>query len=98
MITKQEALAITTYDEFDKRRDEFEGFNWDKETTRHILSLFPVIENYTEEELYRTHPYEQCTSGCVHWGGYNGCGLYRKVFDRLPIQDNGMQCPYREEL
>ncbi len=57
MITKQEALAITTYDEFDKRRDEFEGFNWDKETTRYILSLFPEPSGCTEE-LYRTHPYE----------------------------------------
>lgn len=97
MITKQEALAITTYEEFDRRREEFEGFSWDKETHRHILSLFHVLENYTEEELYRTHPYEQCTSGCANWGGYDGCGLYRKVFDKLPIQSDDMPCPYRKE-
>lgn len=95
-MTKQEALAITTYEEFDKRRDEFKGFECDKETHAHLWSLFPEPSGCTEE-LYRTHPYEQCTSGCVHWGGYNGCGLYRKVFDKLPIQSDEMQCPYREK-
>lgn len=96
MITKQEALAIATYEEFDRKRKEFEGFDWDKETIDYIMSLFPKPSG-CKEELYRTHPYEQCTSGCVHWGGYNGCGLYRKVFDKLPIQSDEMQCPYREK-
>lgn len=96
MITKQEALAITTYEEFDRRRKEFEGFNWDKETIDYIMSLFPEPSGY-KGELYRTRPYEQCTSGCANWGGYDGCKLYPEVFDKLPIQSDDMPCPYRKE-
>lgn len=96
MITKQEALAITTYEEFDRRRDEFKGFECDKETRDHLWSLFPEPSGY-KGELYRTHPYEQCTSGCTNWGGYDGCGLYPEVFDKLPIQSDDMSCPYRKE-
>ena len=96
MITKQEALAITTYEEFDRRREEFEGFNWDKETRDHLWSLFPEPGRF-KGGLYRTRPYEQCTSGCVNWGGYDGCRLYPEVFDKLPIKSDDIPCPYRKE-
>lgn len=95
-MTKPEALAITTYEEFDRRRSEFKEFNWDKETINYIMSLFPEPSGY-KGELYRTKPYQQCTSGCANWEGYNGCGLYHKVFDKLPVQSEEMQCPYRKE-
>lgn len=55
MLKKEEVLAIKTYEEFDRRRDEFEGTEMDKEMFEHIAKLFPKV-TASKEELYRTPP------------------------------------------
>ena len=50
-MTKEEFMKITTYEEFDRRRDEIRGIEYDKEMLIHSLKLFPKASN-TKEELY----------------------------------------------
>ena len=50
-MTKEEFMKITTYEEFDRRREEFKEMEFDKEMNIHALKLFPKASN-TKEELY----------------------------------------------
>ena len=56
MTDKEKFLSIKTYEEFDRRREEFRGLPMDKEILEHTSKLFGKIENYTEEELYKNPP------------------------------------------
>lgn len=95
MTQKEKFLKIETYEEFDRRREEFKGLGLaDLEVRKHLSKIFGKASD-TKEELYRTRPYDQCTSGCAHWGGYNGCGLYREVFKEKPDLSDGKLCSYR---
>lgn len=37
---KKELLKIETYEEFDRRRDEFDNLPFDEETMKHLTKLF----------------------------------------------------------
>lgn len=41
---RDELLSIMTYDEFDKRREEFEDIEWDSEMSEHIFNLSPEVD------------------------------------------------------
>lgn len=56
MTKKEEFLNIKTYEEFDRRREEFRELPMDKEIIEHTSKLFGKLKNYTEEELYTTLP------------------------------------------
>lgn len=53
MSAKEDFLAIKDYEEYDKRRDEFNGLDWsgkDKEVSKHWSDLMPKLrENYQNE-------------------------------------------------
>lgn len=56
MNKKEMFLAIKTYEEFDKRREEFRGLTLkDPEIRRHLSDIFPKVSN-TKEELYSYLP------------------------------------------
>lgn len=46
MSLKEEFLKIKTYEEYDKRRDEFEDLDIrDKEILNHLDDIYPTLEN-----------------------------------------------------
>ncbi len=46
MNIKEKFLEVKTYEEFDKRREEFRGIDVsDKEILDHLDSLFPKVDN-----------------------------------------------------
>jgi hypothetical protein len=46
MSVKEEFLKIKTYEEYDKRRDEFRGMDiMDKEIIQHLNDLYPTLDN-----------------------------------------------------
>ena len=48
-------LKITTYEEFDRRREEFCGLKMDEDVKSHLSEIFPKC--YAgKEELYKTQP------------------------------------------
>lgn len=55
MTKKEELLAINTYEEYDRRREEFKGVKPDKEMFEHIANLFPKTTT-SKEELYKNPP------------------------------------------
>ena len=56
MDKKEKFLAIKTYDEFNRRRDEFKGLSLkDVEVRKHLSDIFPKISD-TKEELYSYLP------------------------------------------
>lgn len=55
MSLKEELLKITTYEEFDLRREEFRGLKMDEDVKNHLSNIFPKC--YAgKEELYKTQP------------------------------------------
>lgn len=62
MITKDDFMKIDTYEEFNKRREEFRGLKMDKEMLKHACSLFPKASS-AKEELYKTPPSKGGTIG-----------------------------------
>lgn len=56
MTAKEKFLEIDTYEEFDRRREEFRDLRMsDKEVREHIAKIFPKC--YAgKEELYKTKP------------------------------------------
>lgn len=55
MSQKEELLNITTYEEFDRRREEFRGLKMDEDVKDHLSKIFPKC-NGVKEELYKTRP------------------------------------------
>ncbi len=90
MTDKEKFLELKSYEEFDKRREEFRMLKFDKDIVEHMSKIFPKSPN-PPEELYRTRPYEQCKK-CKNWKGYNGCGLYPGIFKEKPDLSDGKIC------
>lgn len=58
MTKKEKFLAVKTYEEFDRRRKEFEGLTAkDPDVLRHLSDIFPKLSN-TKEELCKNPPGE----------------------------------------
>ena len=55
MSLKEELLKITTYEEFDQRREEFRGLKMDEDVKDHLSKIFPKCYG-GKEELYKTRP------------------------------------------
>ena len=55
MTKREERLRIESYEEFDKRREEFRGIKIDKELFDNISKMFPKASN-TKEELFKIPP------------------------------------------
>lgn len=55
MTKREEILRIESYEEFDKRREEFRGIKIDKELFDNISKMFPKVSN-TKEELFKIPP------------------------------------------
>lgn len=55
MSQKEELMKITTYEEFDRRREEFRGLKMDDDVKKHLSNIFPRCYGGTEE-LYKTRP------------------------------------------
>ena len=55
MSLKEELLKITTYEEFDQRREEFRGLEMDDDVKTHLSKIFPKCY-VGKEELYKTWP------------------------------------------
>ena len=53
MSLKEELLKITTYEEFDQRREEFRGLKMDDDVKTHLSKIFPKCY-VGKEELYKT--------------------------------------------
>lgn len=49
MTQKEAFLEIQSFEEYQKRRKEFEGLDMDSEVREHIEALFPRTSNTTEE-------------------------------------------------
>ncbi len=61
MSLKEEFLKISTYEEYDKRREEFRNLVRDKEVLNHLNELYPTLDNSDFEngiitEVYKKHP------------------------------------------
>lgn len=95
MTKREEFFNIKTYEEFDRRREEFRGMPMDQEILRHASKLFGRSPNL-HEELYRTPPLKQCRK-CRNWKEFNGCGIYPQVLKEIPVKDGEeVPCQYRE--
>ena len=55
MNQKEELLKITTYEEFDRRREEFRGLKMDEDVKDHLSKIFPMCYG-GKEEIYKTRP------------------------------------------
>ncbi len=56
MTAKEKFLTVESYEEFDRRRDEFKELKMtDKEVREHVRKIFPKVSD-TKEELYKTPP------------------------------------------
>lgn len=95
MTKREEFLNIKTYEEFDRRREEFRTMPVDQEILRHASELFGKSPN-PQEELYRTPPLPWCKD-CLNWGGFNGCSLYPHILKKMPGQSDGTSCPYHKD-
>ncbi len=62
MTKKEKLLAIDTYEEYNRRRNEFKGIKADKEMLDHIAKLFPETTT-SKEELFKTPPSKGGTIG-----------------------------------
>lgn len=58
MTDKEKILAIKTYEEFDKRRNEFDTIDvTDKEILSHLDSIFPKVKNgFRDNVIYDVTP------------------------------------------
>lgn len=66
MTVKELFLNIETYEEFDKRREEFKKLEMDKDVLEHMSKMFPKVSD-TKEELYSYRP-----DGSLMLGGKGG--------------------------
>lgn len=66
MTVKELFLKIETYEEFDKRRDEFKELEMDKDILEHMSKIFPKASD-TKEELYSYR-----SDGSLMLGGKGG--------------------------
>ncbi len=55
MTQKETFLKIDSYEEYQRRREEFKGLEVDEDVRDHIKRLFPKVSN-TKEELFKTRP------------------------------------------
>ena len=55
MTQKETFLKIDSYEEYQRRREEFKGLEVDEDVRDHIKRLFPKASN-TKEELFKTRP------------------------------------------
>ncbi len=55
MSKKEQLLSITTYEEFNRRREEFRGLELDEDIKNHLSKIFPQCYG-GKEELYKTCP------------------------------------------
>lgn len=55
MTAKEKFLQLKSYEEFDKRREEFKGLKPDKEIIAHFTKITPKSPN-PPHELYKTKP------------------------------------------
>ncbi len=55
MTKKKIFLQLSSYEEFDKRREEFAGLKFDRDIVHHMSEIFPKPSN-TKEELYSFLP------------------------------------------
>lgn len=55
MTAKEKFLQIKTYEEFDRRREEFMELDCDKEVIKHLDVLFAGVQN-PPYELYKKQP------------------------------------------
>lgn len=95
MTEKEKFLKLDSYEEFDRRREEFKNLKFDKDILSHMAKIFP-IKNSTKEELHRTPPLEQCKN-CRNWQVFNGCSLYPGVLKEFPMKDKEeIPCQYCE--
>ena len=53
MTIKEKFLMLKSYEEFDKRREEFKGLKMDSDVLEHMGKIFPTVSG-TKEELFRT--------------------------------------------
>ena len=53
MTEKERFLSLKSYEEFDRRRQEFRTLKFDKEIVDHMSKIFPKPSE-TTEELYKT--------------------------------------------
>lgn len=52
MTKKEQFLSVTSYEEFDKRREEFKDLETDKDVLEHMKKIFPRVSN-TKKELFK---------------------------------------------
>lgn len=62
MTPKERFMKISSYQELQKRKEEFKGVKMDRDMLKHASSLFPKATN-TTEELYKTPPSKGGTIG-----------------------------------
>lgn len=48
---KEEFLKIKTFEEFDKRRNEFDDMEWDEELSEHFHTFFQDANDFDEDGL-----------------------------------------------
>ncbi len=53
MTEKEKFLNLKSYEEFNKRRNEFNNLKFDEEIVAHMSKIFPKPSGVTEE-LYKT--------------------------------------------
>ena len=95
MTEKEKFLKLESYEEFDRRRDEFKALKFDKDIISHMSKLFGKSPN-PPEELYRTPALKQCRN-CKNWQGFNGCRLYPHILKEFPMKDGEeVPCQYQE--
>lgn len=49
MTKKEKFLKLSTYEEFDRRREEFRGLKFDKDTIEHMGKIFPEASPVNKE-------------------------------------------------
>ncbi len=66
MNIKEKFLEVKTYEEFDKRREEFRGIDVsDKEILDHLDSLFPKVDNTDFKNGLIVEVYKE--KRVIHW-------------------------------
>lgn len=62
MSSKVEFMKITTYQEYDRRRDEFRNLDLqDSEVLNHLKKLYPKVDNSDFENGVITEVYEKAS-------------------------------------
>lgn len=62
MSSKAEFMKITTYQEYDKRRDEFRNLDLhDSEVLNHLKELYPKVDNSDFENGIITEVYKKAS-------------------------------------